>query len=233
MTRKEECRFTTPLHDLRWQDDITAQLDHLIQTNQTLLAALQSLHEHLGLPEISVPPPPVAPPRQRARSERTPPAPDPTELAVSHTATTSAEAALAPPPLPLLEPELDFLTQSGAEWLLAQSYAQSHLPVPSIAPATLDAAQPSALVSAVTSADVRVQIETEQTEPTTGFFGMVDWVIGSDGEDEDGGSDETRTMRERLVGSANLGAIGSQDPRMDVVKAGVVTVQEAEHLLDL
>ncbi|GAA5961592.1 hypothetical protein JCM21900_006645 [Sporobolomyces salmonicolor] len=234
LLRKEECRFTTPLHDLQWQDDITARVEHLTRSNETLLAALQALHEHLGLPAFSLPPPPVSPPRPRARAERSPLAPNAgsTQLEPDALGSASTSAtAVGPLHAQQFEPELDFLTQSEAEWLLAQSHAQSHPLLPSTAPAALERAPPDVLGCTLGSAaDPPSQAEPDQPESVSGFFGMVDWAIGSD--DEDDPEDGSRTMRERLVGSANLASVGSQDPRMDVVKAGLVSAPQAEHLVD-
>lgn len=38
--RGEECTFTTPLHDLKWQETVTARVDHMSETVKQFLQAI-------------------------------------------------------------------------------------------------------------------------------------------------------------------------------------------------
>ncbi|ORY85984.1 hypothetical protein BCR35DRAFT_302615 [Leucosporidium creatinivorum] len=250
-SRNEECVFTTPLHDLKWQQTITARVDHLGGTLDWLVAAVGTIANHL---KLDVGAPPVAPPAATASlpSMATPPPPSapsvlrplPAEAEQNPSRRPSlvkkpeAVQQLSEPPLPRREPpapEIDIYTQEGAEQLLAQAYANFSPTFANPLDGSFGSAEYTS--SGLPSGAHGPRNALDYVPEAPSFFGLLDFPFASPELntrplEEIGASDPTRPMAARLLGSANLDAVGSSDPRTDVVKTGLVSPGDAEVLLD-
>ncbi|KAK4052317.1 hypothetical protein OIO90_004398 [Microbotryomycetes sp. JL221] len=241
--RGEECVYTTPLHDLKWQQSIENRVEHLTTTVDYLVTVIGSIANQLSVP--------FDPPAQTSRTQlvpvigpaaRTSPPPfsnttEPTRKrprSVSVDASSSSSRRIQAHSQP--PPEHSYLTQSGAEELLLQAYARFDLPF------SMEQEMPS--IPAPVQ-DSQVTQMTNQTVGANNLFDLIDMVTKpsqqiaqSDPRHVDAGStsasgmDLLKPMSARLLGSTDLEAVGSQDPRQDVVKQGLVSSGDAEVLLD-
>lgn len=246
-SRNEECVFTTPLHDLKWQQTITARVDHLGGTLDWLVTAVGTIANHLGL-DVGAPPAAAAAASTSLPSMATPPpssAPSvlrslPAEADASRRQSlmeeADAEQQIPEPPAPRREPEIDIYTQEGAEQLLAQAYANFSPTFANPLNGSLGDAPYSS--SGLPSGSHGPRNALDYGVETPSFFGLLDFQFASPEVntrplEELGATDLSRPMAARLLGSANLDAVGSSDPRTDVVKTGLVSAGDAEVLLDL
>lgn len=226
--RGEDCQFTTPLHDLKWQQTMTARVEHLTASVDFLCQAVGTLANHLNL-NVGHPP----------RASHDAAAPLPIIATPPPSSATSAPRALPPPPPPVQpEPkeaprELPFWdTRAGAEQLLAQTYASFTPPFG------------SDHIGGSQDGNIYAQGELQHGQidmpEAPSFFGLIDFGLGSPelssrSVEELAGDNlnASKSMAARLLGSTNLEAVGSSDPRMDVVKHGLISVGDAEVLVDL
>lgn len=174
-----------------------------------IVRSIEAISRHLDLP---FDPPPLAP-SDGASPTITPPSASQRErelpplVGPSHHA--PANGHQQPPQQRRPVPEHDWQTQSGAEELLAQAYARFSPPFPT-----------SSLIQQSPSS---IQNQLPPPSNTSGFFGLLDDLDWSENPG--------------VVGKARTGEVldlvGSQDPRVDVVKSGIVPQADAEILVDL
>lgn len=247
--RSEECVFTTPLHDLKWQQTITARVEHLDGTLGWLVSAVETIANHLkldigtppvapaaataSLPSMATPPPPSAPTALRPAPAEPDQGPSRRQSLVKQTEEEPRITAPLPPRGDPAPPEIDIYTQEGAEQLLAQAYANFS---PTFANSFDNSLGGAEYTPGGPSHGPRNALDYIPEAPS--FFGLLDFQFGSPelntrSLEELGASDSTRPMSARLLGSTNLVAVGSSDPRTDVVKSGLVSPEDAEVLLDL
>lgn len=229
--RGEECQFTTPLHDLKWQQSMTARVEHLTNSVDFLVQAVGTLAGHLNI-NIGVPPTPHPDAAAPLPVIATPPP----------SSASFAPRALAPPPPhppsavdqkqsrhePAQAETTQWVTRAGAEQLLAQAYTNFPSPFG------------SNHVEGSVDGSAYAQSGQPSADEAPSFFGLIDFGLASPelssrpAEQLAGdNSQASKTMAARLLGSTNLEAVGSSDPRMDVVKHGLVSVGDAEVLVDL
>lgn len=194
---------------------MSSRMDHLTSSVSFIMDSLEVLHRHLGLPfNPPAPPQPPSPsivdPSPSTSARKLPVVPVPKE---------------APAPVERLPPPShDYSTQCGAEELLAQAYARFPAPFPM--PDTAEASDAALLLGHSPS-------RLAGLEASTNLFGLLDWTDGEMSPTLTKGDMGIRPMAARLLGSADLTAIGSQDPRVDIVKNGVISSTAAETLCDL
>lgn len=246
-SRGEECYTTTPLHDIVWQQRLTARVEHLTTTVDWLAGAVSTLANHLN---INVGAPPAMPDDVAAALPYIPTPPNGISTALHPLpaepsgSTSSRRKSLIkqqkqPEELhPVVEhaqprPALP-RTVECAEELLARAYAD-------LSPAManpLDGALGGPQYGDSSNTGQGMSLNLDATAPSV--FGMLDFPLGSPElhverpvEPLPGVGPAPRSMADRLLGSSNLEAVGSSDPRMDVVKSGLVSSADAEVLLNL
>lgn len=201
-----------------------------------LLHSMEAIHQHLGLPFTPPLPHPAPSPVIDTKPSQSPSATtlpltfDPANSHVHHPHSQTSPAAHSQTSLSRHPPpEHDYSTQSGAEELLAQAYARFSppFPFPSDAPPSSSGSAPQLALSPTR------EFDRPEGTGTTSFFGLLDDLIGQSSPEISTTGIGSRPMAERLIGSANLSAVGSQDPRMDVIKSGLISSIDSEVLIDL
>ncbi|KAL8291300.1 hypothetical protein RQP46_002278 [Phenoliferia psychrophenolica] len=196
MIRGEECRFKIPLHDEKWQETTGERIDSLHASMTYLVRSVEAIARHLDLP---FDPPPLAPSSSNGVQQHE-----------QHLQQQQQQQQR--------RPEHDYLTQNGAQELLAQAYARFSPPFPA---SSLNQQSPSSTAQSHLA-------PPPLPSNTSGFFGLLDdldWSAEGAARKGSGGAGKARA-------SENLDLVGSQDPRVDVVKSGIVPQPDAEILVD-
>jgi hypothetical protein len=107
----------------------------------------------------------------------------------------------------------DYTTQMGAEELLAHAYANYSPPLPL-------SASPNSISPSLRQGGLQ----------NSSIFGLLDAELSIISSSP--GDVKPRSMTEKILAGTNLSSVGSQDPRRDVVKAGVLPPADAEILVD-
>ncbi|KAM0786131.1 hypothetical protein ACM66B_006940 [Microbotryomycetes sp. NB124-2] len=229
--RGEECVYTTPLHDLKWQQSIETRVEHLSDTMNYLVGIIGNIANQLSIP--------FQPPQSSSQTQLVPVV-GPSRAHNKRARSPSAEASTSGRGPQSIVPEHDHWTRSGAESLLLQGYAHFSPPL-ELAPLT-DLTTSAPLVPPQTSSvhqtdafPMLVGAQTrDQSSASNSVFDLINSVTASRADTGDNVSADAFAQQSltRLPGAVDLEIVGSQDPRPDVVKSGVVSSADAEVLLD-
>ncbi|KAK4048416.1 hypothetical protein OIV83_004762 [Microbotryomycetes sp. JL201] len=246
--RGEECVYTTPLHDLKWQQSMESRVEHLSDTVEYLVTVIGNIAGQLSIP---FQPPQASPQAQIVQavgpvgswSPSAPPTTIHNNVNKSKRARSpSEEASTSSRRMPSAAPDYDYLTQSGAESLLLQGYARFSPPsalaaLPNLsATASLLSPQQSSVPLPPQSRQPNLAVaRTQQRDAqaaANSMFDLIDIVTGQQTSLSTDMSTEALQKSSTGINAADLEIVGSQDPRNDIVKSGAVSSTDAEVLLD-
>ncbi|KAM0747817.1 hypothetical protein T439DRAFT_83517 [Meredithblackwellia eburnea MCA 4105] len=249
--RGDECRFKIPLHDEKWQEATTQRIDSLHTSVSYILKSLEAISRHLDIPfeppqllDAPSPPTTTSPSVALLRAQRR----------TSSTAETVGElpfATLSQSPeeqqvmfsrrigsLSSSHHQYNYLTRTGAEELLAQGSVQ-----PLVTPPFPLISDPSC--SPGTGAPVSLLAPLgspgEIKSGSSSFFGLLDDFDRSSDTSSRHSAKSSTAPAATTFPSAHevpltpvppLVVVGSEDPRADVVKNGLVPQQDADILID-